>query len=197
VQSYALYRDGVLLERDVRGTTFTDTATAPGREYTYEIEAVAANGSVSDRVAVAAETHVPPLGAARLANDFAVTARFLDKSGYGDYGVPTFGWTFRPLCRKEACDVVWRDLHEKQIRTRLERRGKRYRGSYTGFFGMQCGSTYMTSSVALTLEVTMARVVEGRWVATHLKGRVEQAESEQLGCRSSRATLAVNGRLVR
>jgi hypothetical protein len=88
-------------------------------------------------------------------------------------------------------------MHEREIRTRLQRRGKRYGGSYTGFFGLQCGSTNVTSTVTVSFEVTMARVIDGRWVATRFKGRLDQAESEQLGCRSSEATLAVSGRLVR
>lgn len=196
VETYAIYRDGFALTRDLPGseTSFSDDTATPGAAYTYEIQAHAGRSN-SDRVAVGVETLLPPLKAARLAGDFAINVRILSQSGYGEYTPSTYGWRFRPRCKEGACNVVWRDLHERRIRATLQRRGARYQGSYTGFFWIECGGARSTSSVTLDLRVTMARVIGNEWRATRVRGTLHQSESSQLGCGSSEAAVAVRGRL--
>lgn len=196
-ERYAVYRDGsVLITMSGSETTFTDDTVVPGREYLYELEARSGNG-VSDRIPTTAETVVPPLRAARVAGTFNVRTRTLSRSGYSSYQAPVFGWRFRPRCREGACDIRWSDLHQRRVRGTLQRRGIRYRGSYTGPFTTQCAGVPATSSVEIELEVVAARVIGRQWRATRIVGRLDQSEAVQLGCGSSSASHSLNARLVR
>ena len=196
-ERYAVYRDGaMLITMSGSETTFTDDTVVPGREYYYEIEARAGDAE-SDRIPTKAETVVPPLRAARVAGTFNVRTRTLSRSGYSSYQAPVFGWRFRPRCRDGACDVRLSDLHQRRVRVMLQRRGARYRGSYTGPFTTQCAGTPATSSVEVELEVVAARVIGRQWQAARMTGRLDQSEAVQLGCGSSSASHSLNARLVR
>jgi hypothetical protein len=201
VDHYDIYRnDSLLVTLSDVGTTYMDDNVRAGMEYTYEI---AARGTArgkeltSERVSAVVMTPVPPLGKARVAGDFSVKVKTLSHSGYSKYETPTYGWQIRPKCQTGACDVVWKDLHEKGIRTVLNKTGARYTGSYSGFFFGFCGDTRGTSSVKIKLEVAKANAIKGEWLATKLVGKVDQSSPAQLGCVSSRATQAVTAKLVR
>jgi hypothetical protein len=196
-ERYALYRDGsILITMSGSEKTFTDDSVVPGRQYVYEIEARSGDAT-SDRIPATAETPVPTLRAARLAGAFNVRTRTLSQSGYVSYQAPVFGWSFKPRCRAGACEVRWSDLHRKRIRATLERRGARYRGSYTGTFTTQCAGTPATSSVEIEFKVVAARVIGREWRATRIVGTLDQSEPVQLGCTSSSATHSLRARLVR
>lgn len=197
VDQYVLYRNGTRLG-DVDGSTatYTDDRLAPGRGYSYEIEAHAGE-LVSDRVAVEARTRVPPLRAARVAGVFNVRTKELAASGYVEHPVPTYGWQFRPRCNGGACDVRWNDLQRKRIRTILKRRAARYRGTYTGSFNVLCSGAQVTSVVEIRFKVEAARPIAGEWRATRLTGTLSQSEAPQLGCVSSQARLSLRARLLR
>lgn len=137
----------------------------------------------------------PPLRAARLVGSFTVRTRILSKDGYGEYVAPIFRWRFTPVCKDNACDVHWRDLHDRSIHGKLSRHGARYRGSYRGYFYMECSGARVTSSLGLRLRVVKARMLGGDWRVTRLLGSVHQREGTQLGCHSSEARLAVGARL--
>ena len=141
---------------------------------------------------------VPPLRAARLDGTFSIATRFTSKTGYGEYTRPSYGRRFVPRCRQGACNVGWRDIHDRSFRSRLERRGpRRYSGTHTGQIGMECGTAPMTTTIVLDLRVVAAEAIEGEWVATKLRGTIDQTDPAQLGCRSGAATLAVRARLAR
>lgn len=196
IEGYGVYRNGSLL-RGVSGaeTTFTDENVKPGRTYTYEVRA-RASGSVSEGVSTDVKVRVPPLSAARVVGDFAVTTRVESKSGYSTFERPTFGWHFTPKCRSGACDVAWRDLSQDRVHARLERRRGRYQGHYTGLFLSECSGTRTTSSVDVALRVEKARPIAGEWRATKLTGTVEISEAAQLGCTSSSAELTAIAKLT-
>jgi hypothetical protein len=137
----------------------------------------------------------PPLREARLAGSFTVRTRILTKSGYGTYVAPIFGWRFTPVCADDACDVRWRDRHDRSIHGALSRHGARYRGSYTGYFYMECSGAHVASSLGLRLRVVKARMLGGKWRATRLVGSVRQSEGAQLGCQGSKARLGLQARL--
>jgi hypothetical protein len=139
----------------------------------------------------------PPVREARLAGSFTVRTRILAKSGYGTYIAPIFGWRFTPVCANGACDVRWRDLHDRRIHGVLSRHGGRYRGSYTGYFYMDCSGSRVTSALRLGLRVAKARMLGDDWRATRLVGSVRQREGAQLGCHGSSARLAVHARVRR
>lgn len=197
VERYALYRDGAALTT-IPGTTatYTDEGVTPGLPYSYEIESRRGDDA-SERVAIDTETTVPPLQSARLDGTFDIKTTFVRKMGYGDYQNPNFGWRFAPQCPEGPCTVVVRDIHDKAFRARLERRGARYFGTYTGQFTIECGGTRSTSTVDLDLHVDAAEATDGEWRATRISGSMEQSEAAQLGCQAAEATFSVHGRLVR
>lgn len=103
---------------------------------------------------------------------------------------------FRPQCAEGPCNVRWRDLHLKRLRTVLKRAGTRYRGDFTGQFLIECAGSPVTSAIALDLQVDRARLIDDEWRATYLVGTIDHSEAAQLGCGSSEAQLTVRARLV-
>jgi hypothetical protein len=197
VERYGVYRDGAeIAELDGGETSYTDRQVVPGSVYWYEIESRAA-GLVSDRAFSEVTVPLPPLRAARLAGVFNVRTKVESSSGYSDLSSASFGWRFRPRCGQGACDVRWSDLQTKTIRATLARRGTRYRGSYRGFFYVQCGSARAISAVELDVRVTAARVLGSEWRVTRFEGTVAQSEAEQLGCVASEARMSIRGRVAR
>ena len=77
----------------------------------------------------------------------------------------------------------------------FKRKGGTYTAPLTGRLFV-CGGTPVTSNGTVELRVKMAKVLGREWRATRLVGTMRHSEAEQLGCRSSGATLALNGRLV-
>jgi hypothetical protein len=201
VDHYDIYRNAnLLVTLSDAGSTYVDDEVRPGKEYTYEIEArgtVGAKEMTSERVSIVVTPPIPPLKRARVEGDFNVAVKTLSKSGYSTYEIRPYGWHFKAKCRTGTCDVVWADLHEKSMRAVLKQHGARYSGTYTGFFFSVCGGTRTTSSVKFDLKVAKAKAIDGQWQATKLVGRLNQSESAQLGCVSSRATQAVTATLVR
>jgi hypothetical protein len=196
VQGYGVYRNGSLLQGVAGGeTTFIDDEVKPGKTYRYEVQA-RAEGGVSESASAKVKVPVPPLRAARVVGDFAVTAKLISKSGYTSYSNPTFGWHFTPRCRAGACDVEWRDIGHDRIHAKLERKGVGYEGHYSGPFLAECSGTPTTSSVTLSLRIDKARPLAGEWRATRLVGTLSNSESAQLGCVSSSASLKVTAKLT-
>lgn len=197
VQRFELFRDGApLATRSGSASSYTDDDVVPGQVYDYQI-AAATDELVTTRVNVSTETPVPPLRAARLEGTFNIATRFTSKTGYGDYTRPNFGWRFVPRCKEGPCDVAWRDIHEPRFRARLERRGARYSGRYTGVFTIECEGNRSTSTVDLELSVVAGAAIDGEWLATRVRGTIDQSEVEQFGCRSAEATMTARGRLSR
>jgi hypothetical protein len=196
VERFEIFRDGrFLATQSGASTSYTDDDVVPGQAYEYEIGS--ATGEVeTERVSADAETPVPPLRAARLEGTFNIATRFTSKTGYGDYSRPSYGWRFVPRCREGACNVAWRDIHDRGFRSRLERHGPRYRGSYTGEIGMACEDAPMTTTIEVDLRVVAAEAIDGEWIATRLRGTIDQTDPAQLGCRSGAATMAVRARLA-
>jgi hypothetical protein len=150
------------------------------------------------QVSTSAEPQEPrPLREARLAGSFTVRTRIVAQTGYGTYVAPIFGWRLTPLCGERACDVRWHDLHDRSIHGVLSRHGARYRGSYTGYFYMDCSGAHVTSALRLRLRVVKARMLGDDWRATRLVGSIRQREGTQLGCHGSEARLAVHAHLRR
>lgn len=197
VERFELFRDGAsLATQSGSATSYTDEDVVPGQAYDYQI-ASASDDLVTARVNANTTTAVPPLRAARLDGTFNITTRFTSKVGYGDYARPNFGWRFELRCPEGPCNVAWRGIHNRRVRGRLERRGARYSGTYIGPFTIACEGNPSTSTVDLTLKVVAAAAIDGEWLATRVRGTIEQTETAQFGCRSAEATMTVRGRLPR
>jgi hypothetical protein len=91
--------------------------------------------------------------------------------------------------------VVWKFLNSG-VRSKVDRHGARYSGSYHGYFHVHCGEARTASDVTLQLHVAKAKSVFGGWRAVKLVGTLKHSEPAQLGCVSSSATLAFTARLV-
>jgi hypothetical protein len=197
VDQYVLYRNGSAIESvDGSTTTHVDDHLTPGEDYSYEIEARAGE-LISERVGVEARTPIPPLRAARVVGVFNVRTKQLSASGYRTHPVQNFGWRLRPRCSEGSCDIRWNDLQSRRIRSVLERRGARYKGTYRGVFNTTCAGARSVSVVRIRFRVAAARMIDGEWRATRLKGMLYQTEASQLGCVSSYARTSLRARLIR
>jgi hypothetical protein len=195
VQGYGVYRDGSLLQGlGGEQSGFTDDDITPGNTYTYEIRARVV-GAVSEPVSIDVEVRVPPLKAARVLGDFAVTTHLIRKSGYSTWKRPTFGWHFTPRCDTGPCAVDWRDIGLRRVHAKLRRKGAKYEGHYSGPFLVKCNGRTSTSSVTLSLKVAKARSLRGEWRATKLVGTLTNSEAPELGCGGSSAELRVTARM--
>jgi hypothetical protein len=195
VVGYEVMRNGDLIESLGPGeTTLTDFDVRPGRSYSYEVRSLGVV-QASEPATADVEIRVPPLSAARLAGDFDVETRLVEKSGYSKFEPFSFGWRFRPKCDEGACNVVWRDVGDRHVHAVLKHNRRDYVGDYEGVFIIACEGSRSTSSVHVSLEVGKARPVGGEWRVTSFSGRLSNSEAPQFGCVSSHAILSVKGRL--
>ena len=176
---------------------FVDETAIPGKKLTYKIRTQSADARYSVPLTIEVSTPLPPLAEARVAGAFDVRTEITSQYGYSDYGPsPTFGWKLTPTCDTRACGFRLRDV-VNDITMVFKRKGGTYTAPFTGRLNFVCGGTPVTSSGTVELRVKMAKVLGREWRATRLVGTMRHSEGEQLGCRSSGATLALNGKLVR
>jgi hypothetical protein len=195
VVGYEVQRNGELLESvGPEQTTLTDFDVRPGQSYTYEVRSLGI-GQTSEPAMTDVEIRVPPLSAARLAGDFNVETKLVEKSGYSKFKPFVFGWHFRPKCDEGACDVVWRDVGDRHVHALLKHERKRYAGHYEGVFIIACEGSRSISSVHVALEVERARAVGGEWRVTKFVGRLSNSEAPQFGCVRSHAVQSLKGKL--
>lgn len=177
-------------------TSFTDSRLRPGRRYTYQVKAEA-DGEPPAHATTSVDVLAPPLAEARLAGIFDLGARVVPSEGFdSDPWRMTYSWDFKPSCAEGACPRVrWFD-QRGGIRGRLERRGHRYVGSYTGPFHVECRGTPIGTSARIELRVTEARAVFGVWRATKVRGKITASTNAQLGCVATERTETFTGRYV-
>ena len=194
---YEIRRNGAWVGDAEAGVMrFVDETAIPGKKLTYKIRTQSADGRFSEPLSIVVSTPLPPLAQARVAGTFDVRIQITSQYGYSDYGHPTFGWRVTPLCDTRACGFRLKDP-VRDITMVFKRTGGTYTAPFTGRLGLVCGGTPVTSSGTVDLRVKMAKVLGREWRATRLVGTMQHSEGEQLGCRSSGATLALNGKLVR
>jgi hypothetical protein len=195
IEGFEITRNGHPLTRPPASSrSYLDTDVRVGKPYPYEILSqgvTAASEPVSDGVKIG----TPSLAEARVEGDFGVNGKVTSQSGYSKYEPLTVGWHIRSECGHGACDVVWRDVSEKEMHGVLEQKGKEYKGSYTGYFWVSCAGTHSTSNVEIALKVAQAKVLHGEWRATKLEGTIDSSESPQFGCRSAEVSLSAKALL--
>jgi hypothetical protein len=193
IVGYEITRDGSLLDSVTAGKTmFRDYNLKPG-SYSYAIRSEGPQGA-SEPVAVDVVIRVPPLRAARLEGHFSVKTEVKSQSGYASFGkLPSFAWDFTPKCRKGACDVLWRDLVDKRIHAKLNRRKATYTGDYKGLFLARCRGTRSVSSVHVRIEAVKAKALGGLWRITKFEGILTSSEAPQFGCVSGHAVQTIKG----
>jgi hypothetical protein len=171
---------------------YTDTNVKPGKHYTYSIESLNGVLLVSVQVSTEVDVPVPDLKDARVKGNFNVTATPTSQYGFiSDWTKTTLGWNFKPKCSDGACDVTWKDLYFKELKTVLDRKSGTYSGSDDGKFGIKCGSVGTTSDVTVNVHVTKAKAISGEWRATKLEGTFSVTDASQLGCVSSQVVFSV------
>jgi hypothetical protein len=193
IVAYEIIRNGVLLDSvDAHETTFTDYNLKPG-SYSYAIRSEGRQWT-SESVATDVVIKTPPLKAARLEGHYSVKTKVKSQSGYASFGtLPSFAWDFKPKCREDACDVVWRDLFDKRIHAKLNRKKATYTGDYKGLYLARCRGTRSVSSVHLVIKAVKARAFGGVWRIMKFEGTLTSSEAPQFGCVSGRAVQTIKG----
>jgi hypothetical protein len=194
---FEIRRNGEWIGSVEKGATrFVDDDPMIGKERTYEITATTDDGRFSEPVPIDVTTPLPPLAEARVAGTFDIRGHVSTSYGINDYDDVSFGWRMKPSCGTRACGFRLRD-DLSDITMHVERTGGTYTASFRGRLGLACGDTPVTSSGTIELRVKKARLIRGEWRATRLVGTMRHSEPQQLGCRSSGATLDLNGGLLR
>lgn len=197
VDRYSVYRNGNFVASVTSpATAYTDEDVVPGKNYTYEIEALG-GGLVSDRASVEVKTKVPPLKDARLKGTFNVQLTTDSQYGFqSSLGKFTLGWKFSPKCESGACNVTVKVLNFNQLKATLKRKGTSYSGSDSGKFNAVCSGTATTSTLTFQLKVKKAKAISDEWRATRLVGTLKQADPAGLGCVGAGATYSITAKLV-
>jgi hypothetical protein len=198
VTNYYVYRgDDRIAALPAATTEYTDTNVKPGKHYTYEIESRSGALLISPKVSAEIDVPVPDLKDARLAGNFNVTATPTSQYGFtADWEKGTLGWNFKAKCSDGPCDVTWKDLSFKELKTKLDRAGGTYNGTDDGKFEVTCGGVTTTSTVTVDIHVTKAKAISGEWRATKLEGTYKVTNPSQLGCVSSQVVFSVVLKLV-
>jgi hypothetical protein len=195
---YLVSRDGkVAASLDPGQTRWVDDEVLPESRYAYTVAAVGPDGT-SATGRVSARTTTAPLATAPLKGVFNVHIHATSHYGFSNFGSGNgnLGWRFTPTCPQGPCDTKLADLHQKEFRLTLARKGVSYHGDATLAAQVQCGSATVSSSFTITVHVTDADVFGRHWVVSKIEGTMRQFESAQLGCVASGATFEVTGRIV-
>jgi hypothetical protein len=193
IVGYEITRNGSLLDSvDADETTFTDYNLKPG-SYSYAIRSEGLQ-LTSEVVATDVVIRKPPLKAARLEGNYSVKTKVKSQRGYASVGsILSFAWDFKPRCREDACDVVWRDFFDKRVHAKLNRKKATYTGDYTGPYLARCQGTRSVSSVHLVIKAVKARAIGGVWRITRFEGMLTSSEAPQLGCVGGRVVQTIRG----
>jgi hypothetical protein len=197
VAGYLVYRNSAqMAELPASETAFTDTSPRPGT-YTYGVLATTDGALQSDQATIEVTVDTPPLTKARVEGTFNVKTTAISQDGYLDpTGGYTLGWSFDPKCDEKACDVVWKDINDKEFTTTLHRKGLSYTGSDSGKFNVTCGGAVLVTKLAISFKVVRATVLDGEWRASTIEGSLTQSEEPQLGCVGSQAVMSLAATLL-
>jgi len=199
VDKYEIFRgtgsthavDGPIGTADGGATSYQDKTATPGTTYTYAVQDDV--GSRSSRAFVEANVVAPPLSTARLDGDFTMTLTVKSASGIqpGD-SVSTHIWHLSAKCGAGPCDTVWSPTDSLSVR--LNRNGATYKGSDTGEYDVQCGSSLTNEDVTLTLKVTGGQAQDGEWIASDVEGTLTEHVDAANGCATVDAVYSISGR---
>jgi hypothetical protein len=195
---YVVSRDGkVAATLGPHATGWVDDDVLPESRYAYTVAALGPDGSRAPSD-VTARTQTAALATAALKGVFNVHIHATSHYGFSDFGSGNgnLGWRLAPTCSQGPCDTDLADLHQKDFRLTLARKGISYEGDVTLRGKVRCRGTAVASSFTVAVHPTDADVFRGRWVATKIEGTMRQFEPAQLGCVTSGATFEVAGRIV-
>jgi hypothetical protein len=195
---YVVSRNGsVAAALPADATQWVDHDVLPESPYRYAVQASGQDGTTSTNH-VTARTKSAPLGTAPLAGVFDVHLHATSHFGFSSFEAESgnVGWRFTPICANGPCDTKLADLHLKDFRLTLDRKGTSYHGTVTVHGLVRCGGTPVASSITVTVRVTDAGVVHQAWVATRIEGTMNQSSSQQLGCVASGASFDVAGKIA-
>jgi hypothetical protein len=195
---YVVSRNGsVAATLQADATQWVDHDVLPESRYRYTVRATGPDGTTSTNH-VTARTKSAPLRTAPLTGVFNVHLHATSHFGFSSFGAESgdVGWRFTPTCAHGPCDTKLADLHQKDFRLTLDRKGTSYHGTVTVHGLVRCGGTPVASSIAVTVRVTDAGVFHKAWVATRIEGTMDQSSSEQLGCVASGASFDLQGKVA-
>jgi hypothetical protein len=127
-----VYRDGdQLAHLEPNRTGLVDDSVLPAVRYTYFVEVVL-DGKAAKSDPIRVKTPPAPLGMARLNGTFTVDLRDTSHFGFSSFpGDIQSGWRFKPKCRRDVCDVTWKDAQGVALAGVLKNTGARYEGTAT------------------------------------------------------------------
>jgi hypothetical protein len=178
-------------------TRFTDNKVDPGTRYTYEIETASIN-VLSAPVKVTIKTGVPPVTEARLDGTYPMTFTLLSSNVVDPGRSVTHGrWRLTPLCKHGPCDEKLVSLSGNYAsRLAWIPSGQKYRGSVQQKNYYVCGSTGIDAIEAIVVTADSAKVIDGEWTATKLRGQLIYDQNENDSCfPTAHEELALQGKL--
>ena len=196
-ETFRIFRNGDMVGQ-VGGSdrSYLDTSAAPETRYTYTVDGIAQDGSLSPKAVVHTKTTGAPLGMARLQGVFNIKLHITSSSGVsGMNDNTTAGWRFTPDCSGGPCATAFRDIHWAQMQADLKQDGASYSGDFTVSGALTCQGTNTTSSMHLSVHVTDARTLKDEWRATKIEGTMTLSDAAQFGCSTASITYSVAGAL--
>lgn len=184
---------------------YTDPNAAPGKTYVYSVTALTIEGT-SPPQNVRVQVPMPPLAAARLSGRFKVTVLLTAEDGYTELEVGdrlTETWYFDPQCGSGACatrvanyEVGGLTVPLASWTIQLKRDGAHYAGTTKANIST-CIGLPVEDTIAVTLQVSRAKMVNGEWSATAWTGTYKDtAPYFKVGlqyCSASSYTATVRG----
>jgi hypothetical protein len=191
VDQFTISRNGTMITSEP-GTisTYLDPVLSPGKTYTYAVAATDAVGRASTAVSATVTMPAPPsLTDARLAGQFVVKATFVQENytNFTEGQTETLTWAFKPACGSGACKVRIDLFAPKERIPTFKRKGAGYSGSGTAELGT-CGSSALSTTVTIDVQVTKAKYIGGIWTATALTGTLKEYSPPTFSCQSGSST---------
>jgi hypothetical protein len=184
---------------------YRDRNATPGKTYVYSVIALA-KGGISALQNIRVQIPLPPLAAARLSGSFQAKVLLTAENGYTELEVGdrlTEIWYFDPQCGSGACatrvsnyEVGGLTVPMASWTIQLKRDGARYAGTTKANIST-CIGLPVDDTIAVTLQVSRAKMVNGAWTATAWTGTYKDtAPYFKLGlqyCPASSYTATVRG----
>jgi hypothetical protein len=200
---YEILRDGVKIAT-VPGwaTGYNDNGLAPDTAYTYQVVAISGDvGSPASSPLSAAQTTKPPLSAAVLNWNGAVTEKTVSVTNWVDFTPKTGAsmqdtWTFTPDCPSGPCNVnLGGTVENFPVNAQLTRAGATYEGTVNVHTNYYCVSQGDVVPWKITFNVTVnaAATEHGVWTATSVSGQETIYSAAAYTCGASTAYLDVTG----
>lgn len=193
IDHYAVSRNGEIVAERVLEPAWLDRDVEPSSRYRYSVVGTTTDGQRTQREGLSIRTGTPGLEQARLQGSFVMGLRVERASGTSgtvDGGRVVF--RFRPRCARGPCSARW-TVQDRLTRMAVLRSGSSYSGrARTPLLIRNCFGDSAPEMVRARFEVVDAAAIHGRWVATKIRGTIDE-RSRWPGCMAASIRWAVRG----